>query len=197
MPRGRLTREAVIDAAARIADSEGLERLTIARLAEELGIRGPSLYNHVEGRDQLLRELGLRGLREYRAALTTAAVGRSRDDALLAVAAAHRHYAQEHPGLYAATIRAPDREDRERVEAADAALAVILAVLAGYGLEGEDAIHAARALRSALHGFSSLEAAGGFGMPTDRDESFESMVDMLAAGMAVTQPAPTRARRGS
>jgi AcrR family transcriptional regulator len=185
VPRLGLSRAEVVEAAARIADAEGLDAVTVARVASQLGIKPPSLYNHVESREHLLRELSLRGLRELGAALTGAAVGRARDDALLATAAAHRRYALEHPGLYAATIRAaPDVHDRERVEAADAALGVILAVLAGYGLEGDDAIHAARALRSALHGFSSLESAGGFGMPTDRDESFERMVATLAAGMA-------------
>jgi AcrR family transcriptional regulator len=184
VPRLGLSRAEVVDAAARIADADGIDHVTLARVAAELGIKPPSLYNHVKSRDALLRELSLRGLRELGQALTQAAVGRSRDDALLAVSRAHRGYALEHPGLYAATIRAPDDDDHERVEAADAPLSVVLAVLAGYGLEGEEAIHAARGLRSALHGFSSLESSGGFGMPTDREESFELMVGTLAAGIS-------------
>jgi Tetracyclin repressor-like, C-terminal domain len=89
----------------------------------------------------------------------------------------------EHPGLYAATIRAPEPEHSERLEAAESLLAVVYAVLAGYGMEGEDAVHAARALRSGLHGFASIEAAGGFAIPADRDESFRRMVAALAAGL--------------
>ena len=189
MPRQRLSRAEVVDTAARIADAEGLEGLTLARVAAELGIRAPSLYNHVESRERLLEELSLRGLRELGQALTEAAVGRSRDDALLALAAAHRHYATEHPGLYAATIRAADPDDSQRIEAAQAAVRAVFAVLAGYGLEGDDVVHAARAFRSAVHGFSSLEAAGGFGLPADRDTSFERMVATLAAGMAAGSPA--------
>ena len=185
MPRAGLSRAEVVDAAARIADADGLDALTLARVAADLGIRAPSLYNHVESRERLLRELSLRGLRELGQALTEAAMGRSRDEALLAIASAHRRYALEHPGLYAATIRAaPDPEDRDRVEAAEAATRPVFAVLAGYGLEGDDVVHAARAFRSALHGFSSLESAGGFGLPADRDTSFERMVATLAAGMA-------------
>jgi hypothetical protein len=60
---------------------------------------------------------------------------------------------------------------------------VLLAILRGYGLEGDDAIHAARAVRSALHGFVSLEAAGGFGLPVELDASFERMVGALARGL--------------
>ena len=184
MPRQGLSREQVVDAAARIADAEGLTNVTVARVASELGIKAPSLYNHVEGRDGLLRELSIRALHELGAAITQASVGRSRDDALQGIAAAYRQYALEHPGLYAATIRgAPYGDDRERLEAADALLNVVFAVLAGYGLEGEDAVHATRAVRSALHGFATLEASGGFGMPADRDESFRRMVATLAEGL--------------
>ncbi|WP_066039638.1 TetR/AcrR family transcriptional regulator [Herbiconiux solani] len=63
------------------------------------------------------------------------------------------------------------------VVAAEAALEVIFDALAGFGLEGGDAIDATRALRSLLHGFVSLEAAGGFGMPDDVDRSFDRLVD--------------------
>jgi AcrR family transcriptional regulator len=184
VPRARLSRTQVVDAAARIADSDGLEQLTLARVAAELGIRAPSLYNHVESREQLLRELGLRGLRELGQALTEAAVGLSRDEAVQALAVAHRRFATDHPGLYVATIRAADPDDSERLEAAQVAVRAVFAVLAGYGLEGDDVVHAARGFRSAVHGFSSLEAAGGFGMSADRDASFRQMVATLAAGMA-------------
>ena len=185
MPRRGLSRAAVVDAAARIADAEGLDNVTVARVASELGVKPPSLYNHVESHDGLMRELSLRGLRELGGAITQSAVGRSRDEALLAVSKAHRSYALAHPGLYAATIRAATAgEDRERTEAADAVLNVIYAVLAGYGVEGEDAVHATRALRSALHGFSSIESSGGFGLPADREKSFELMVETLAAGIS-------------
>jgi AcrR family transcriptional regulator len=187
VPRQGLSKAQVVDAAARIADAEGLEAVTVARVASELGIKAPSLYNHVAGRDDLISALGVRALQALTEALTQASVGRSRDDALQGIAAAYRAYVLEHPGLYSATIRAPEADDRERQEAAEKVLAVVYAVLAGYGLEGDDAVHAARAVRSGLHGFASIEAAGGFGIPADRDESFRRMVAALAAGL---EPSP-------
>jgi AcrR family transcriptional regulator len=185
----------VVDAAAKIADADGLDSVTVARVASELGIKAPSLYNHVAGRDDLIAALGVRALQELTAALTQASVGRSRDDALQGVAAAYRSYVLDHPGLYAATIRAPEPDDRERLAAAESLLAVVYAVLAGYGVEGDDAVHAARALRSGLHGFASIEAAGGFGIPADRDESFRRMVAALAAGLET--PPRSDEKRGS
>jgi hypothetical protein len=74
-------------------------------------------------------------------------------------------------------VRAPAPEDVEHNAAAESVLRVVLAVLAGYGVTGDDAIDAARALRSALHGFLTLEAAGGFGMPADIDRSYRRLVD--------------------
>jgi len=60
---------------------------------------------------------------------------------------------------------------------------VIAAVMAGYGLHGDDAIDAIRVFRSALHGFVSLEANGGFGMPYSVDRSFGRLVQALAMAM--------------
>ncbi len=58
-------------------------------------------------------------------------------------------------------------------------LRTVFSVLARYGLSGDDAIDATRALRAALHGFVTLEAVGGFGLPRDVDRSFARLVQIL------------------
>jgi len=183
MPRAGLSTAAVVAAAADIADAEGLDRLTLARVAAAAGVRTPSLYNHVESLDDVRRRVALLALRDLADALRDAAVGRAGDDALVAMADAYRAYARRHPGRYAATQRAPAEGDEEMRAAAKGAVDVVLAILRGYGLEGDDAIHAARAVRSALHGFVALEAGGGFGIPVDLDESYARMVRALARGL--------------
>ncbi len=184
MPRAGLDTERVVEAAAEIADAEGLEAVTLARVAGGLGVRAPSLYNHVDGRAGLVRALALRGVRELTAALRDAAVGRSGADALGAAARAYRGYASAHPGLYAAGVAAPAPGDAEHEAAAGEAVDVVYAVLRGWQLQGDDAVHAARAFRSALHGFVLLEGDGGFGIPVDVDTSFERLVATLAGGLA-------------
>jgi AcrR family transcriptional regulator len=184
MPRAGLDTERVVDAAALIADAEGLHAVTLTRVAGGLGVRAPSLYNHVDGRAGLLRALTLRGVRQLTAALRDAAVGRSGADALAATARAYRAYAGAHPGLYAASVAAPDPDDAEHLAAAQETVDVVYAVLRGWELEGDDAVHAARAFRSAVHGFTALEAGGGFGIPVDLDASFERLVATLAGGLA-------------
>jgi hypothetical protein len=65
-------------------------------------------------------------------------------------------------------------------------------VLRHWALEGDEAVHAVRVIRSAVHGFVALEAAGGFGLPLDRDASFDRLVATLTAGL----PARRRSRAG-
>lgn len=187
--RRGLSRAVVVDTAARLADQTGLDALTLGAVAAELDVRPPSLYNHVDGLGGLRRDLALRGVAELGERLRDAAVGRAGADALGAVATAYRDYARERPGLYHALQRAPAPGDDELRAAAARLLAPVLAVLAGYGLGETDSIHAARALRSALHGFVELERLGGFGLDIDLGESYRWLVAALSAGLAA-QAAP-------
>ncbi len=182
MPRAGLDTEAVVAAAAALADAEGLPQLTLGRLAAALGIRTPSLYAHVDGLSDLRARLGMRGARELTAALRVAAAGRSGRDALRAVAIAYRGYAHAHPGTYAA-MQVPGASEDNAAAAAEL-LRLIVAVLDAYGLEGEDAIHAVRVVRAALHGFASLEADGGFAIPIAIETSYGRLIEMLDAGLS-------------
>lgn len=185
MPRAGLDAEAVVAAAAELADADGLAQLTLARLAAELGVRTPSLYAHIDGLDDLRARMGARGASELAASLQVAAAGRARGDALRAIAHAYRAYAHAHPGTYAAMQLAPEGEEFET--AAAELIGLIFAVLRGYAIEGEPAIHAVRVIRSALHGFVSLEREGGFGLPIDIDDSYASLVGMLDFGFGATR----------
>ncbi|GGT21537.1 MULTISPECIES: TetR/AcrR family transcriptional regulator [Streptomyces] len=52
-----LSRERIVTMARRIADDEGLDALTVRRVAQRLGTGQASLYRHIEDRDELLRLL--------------------------------------------------------------------------------------------------------------------------------------------
>jgi AcrR family transcriptional regulator len=181
--RPRLTPDRVVAEAGLLADERGIHGLSLAPLAERLGVRVPSLYKHVGGLDDLHRRLALAGLRDLAEELGAATVGRSGRDALLACATAWRAYAKAHPGRYGAIQRAPDPADAELLAAATRLTELIFAILRGYGLDDEQTVHATRAVRSALHGFITLEAAGGFGLPQDVDESYARLVALLDSGL--------------
>jgi AcrR family transcriptional regulator len=181
MPRMGVTHERVVAQAAQVADEAGLESLTLAAVAKRLGISLPGLYKHIDSLGSLKRDIAVLGVKELTAAMSAAAIGRSGRDALHAIAEAYRAYAAAHPGRSAAAVRAPDPGDDEHIAVAEAAVTVLLAVLDGYQLGPDDAIDAIRILRADLHGFTSLEAAGGFGLPQSVDATFSRLVDSLDA----------------
>lgn len=182
-PRPGLDEAAVLRAAAALVDREGWEALTLARLAGDLDIRTPSLYNHVAGLEGVRSGLAAMGARDLRDRLARATIGKSGGEAVFALAEAYRRFAREHPGLYTASLRAPRADEPEFERAGAETLAIVHAVLAGYRLDDVAEVHAIRALRSMLHGFIALELAGGFGMPVDIEESFRALVRLLLAGL--------------
>jgi AcrR family transcriptional regulator len=184
----RLTRTDVVKAAVEILNNKGSDALTLNHLADVLGIRTPSLYNHIDGLHGLQKELAILNARQLADRLGEAAIGKGGPELFRDVAQAFRSYVKENPGLYTATLRASgtqEKPDPDLMHEEERTLKVALAVMASLGLKGEDAIHAVRAFRSVVHGFATLEVAGGFGMPQDCDESFRRLVTALAAGIEV------------
>jgi AcrR family transcriptional regulator len=185
-PRSNLTKELVVQAASDLLNTEGLDALSLNRLAEILDIRTPSLYNHVDGLPGLMRELSILNARNLAERLSDAAIGQSGPELVMSVMQSYRSYIKEFSGLYLSTLRVSGMQEEvdpelEKEEARS--LKVALAVMASFGLQGEVAIHAVRALRSLVHGFATLEVYGGFGMPLDLNESFVRLVDLFIAGL--------------
>ncbi len=177
-----LDRRAVVAAAARLVDGEGVAALTLARLAADLGIRAPSLYAHVDGLHGLRRELWLWAVDDLGDRLRTSVMGRSGEDALFAFAAAFRDYAVRFPGRYRLTLDPPVPFDDEAAAVRRRANEPFRAVIRSFGLDRVRATHAGRALRAAIHGFVTLEADDALG-DEDVDESFRQMVTLLANGL--------------
>jgi len=185
-PRANLTKDAVVQAAADLINTEGLEALSLGHLAKKLGIRTPSLYNHVDGLPGLIRELSILNARNLADRISEAAIGQSGPEAVRAIMQAMRTYIKGYPGLYLSTVRASGTQpevDPELEQEEARSVKVGMAVMASFGLEGEDAVHAVRGLRSVVHGFATLEISGGFGMPLELNESFARLVDLFIAGL--------------
>jgi tRNA G46 methylase TrmB len=64
-------------------------------------------------------------------------------------------------------------------------------MLHGYRIDPDQQIHALRMLRTVLHGYASLEAAGGFRFATDIDDSFTWMIDFIDHGLRETTATST------
>ncbi|MEJ8305463.1 TetR/AcrR family transcriptional regulator [Saccharibacillus sacchari] len=183
VPRNRVTLPHILQAAATIVDTDGVDALTMSSLAQKLGIRSPSLYNHSEGLPDIRRRLAVSGLEQLRDALMRSTVGRSRDEAIREMAKSYLNFVRTRPGLYEITILAPTDLDDELQKVSQEIVDLVTQVLKAYQVGSADEIHIARTLRSLLHGFASLEQRGGFGIPIDLDESFTHMVDTFLMGL--------------
>ncbi len=173
----------VVQAAADLADEVGLDAVTLARLAGQLGVRSPTLYHYVDGLTGLHRDLALLGDRLMAEQMGRAVMGRAGAEALAALAGAYRAFIKAHPGLYSATVQAASPDDTVLQAAQREVVEVVLRALAAYHLTEADALHTTRILRSLVHGFASLEVAGGFGLPLEVDESFRRLVQMFLRGL--------------
>jgi AcrR family transcriptional regulator len=178
-----LDQAAVVEAAASLVDEGGIEQLSLGRLAKRLGVRTPSLYNHIAGLPGLKHDLALYCLRDVLHRLLRATIGKSRVEAIFAFADAYRAYTRETPGRYALTLQAPAPFDQELQAISQQNIEVVLAILAPNKLGEEETIHAIRSLRSIVHGFISLETAGGFAKPVDLDASFHWLINVFVAGL--------------
>lgn len=197
MPRPGLTPAAILTAAADLADREGFDAVTPTAVARLVDVRTPSLYAHVAGAPALRDGVTALALDELADRVVDAVAGRSGRDALGALADAYRAYAREHPGRYAASRRRVD-VDSPAVEAGRRHSRVLAAVLRGYAVHEAEQVHATRFVGAAVHGFVSLQAAGGFDHSDPAaDTSWHRLVDAVdvalrawPAGAAAAPPAP-------
>ena len=188
-PRRGIDPALVVQTAVQLADANGFEAVTLAAVAEQLGIRIPSLYNHVAGLPGLRSLMSLWAARDLIDRLRRAAVGKAGADAVLSMADAYRAFAHAHPGVYRTTLRAATPDEPDLVAASQELLDLLFAALRPYDLPTGDMLHTIRALRSVLHGFIDLEILGGFGMALDRDESFRRLMRAFVAGIEVIRHA--------
>lgn len=177
----RLSRQAVTDIALQVADAHGLGAVTLANIATEAGCKAPSLYNHVDGLDDLLDELCLAATNDFANQLRDSVIARVGRDAVRSYAHAWRSYVLSTPGRYQATLRPmPHRIDAHL--SATAGMTIPAGhILSTLGIPDELLDDAGRALRCSLHGFSHLELANSIGPAPDK--SFETLIDLIIAGL--------------
>lgn len=184
-PRRGLDLATIVEEAATIADELGIEEVTLATLAKKLGVRSPSLYNHVDGLNALRIQLAIYGLQKLLAAINESLQNKEGDEAVHAIASAYISFARKHPGVYELTLRSPDADEAEYAAIGEQLVDLLVKTLSYYELGYEKAIHSVRGLRSLLHGFASIEQKGGFGMPQAIDESLNIVIQTYLNGLRV------------
>ncbi|TYB64237.1 TetR family transcriptional regulator [Nonomuraea sp. PA05] len=180
MARAALSREAVVEIALGLVDEEGEPGLTLSAVAARAGVATPSLYKHVRNLAELRELLSVRIMNEMADETSGAVLGRSGGEAVRALMESWRGYVLRHPRRYSAMLQTPGPG---LAQAQARLVGIVLAALRAYGMSDTEAIHATRCIRAAMHGFSVLEADGGFGLPENVDESYRLLIDVMTSGL--------------
>ena len=172
-----LSEESVVLSAAELIEQQGRCAFSMRLLADKLGIKTASLYNHVKSMDELLAEVCRYTLRLMQNTELQAIEGVSGEEAVRIMANTCRRFAKEHRELYWLTMDIAARDSRVLDDAAECFTEPVKQMLRGFNLPEDEAIHFRRLFRAIVHGFVSQEDAGFFShYPVSSDESFEFAV---------------------
>jgi len=191
----RTSVDAIVAAGRSILEAEGLDGLTMQRVAAVVGVRPPSLYKRVRDRWALVRLIVTDVAAELATTLETAATtGDPRAD-LRALAVAYRAFALAHPeahGLLFARLPEPARVDATLNARAAEPILRTAAALAG----PDDAMEAARTVVAWANGFVGMELAGAFRLGGDVDEAFDYGIERITRSIAAVESAEDRSSLG-
>jgi AcrR family transcriptional regulator len=174
---GRLSRLVVVEAAEALVDRDGWQQLTMTALARKLGVRGPSLYNHIDGVEALVAEVQVRALDELSGRLQRAAMGRVGEKGFRALAEVLRGFAAEHPGLYELALSEAFDQPR-MVMAGEPARAALSAVIESFGI-GDPPLELLWSCLATLHGVIALDRTRLFAGAADSSVVYEQAVDLV------------------
>ena len=183
--RARTSRPAIVAAARMLLEEGGLEAVSMARVAERVGIRAPSLYKHFADRNALLSAVATEVALDLGRTMRTAVElpGADPKARLRALLTAYRSYASVAPRATALLFAAvsPDAAPTfdSQVEAVRPVLDATTAIVGP-----ANALAAARALTAFAYGFTSMESAGAFRLGGDVDEAFLFGASALLAGLS-------------
>lgn len=181
--RTKLDKSVILDTAARMADREGIANITLKSLAEKLGVKSPSLYKHISGLDELNKELMLYGWDLLEKEMMKAAIGKAKDDAVIALSYTYRNFVALHRGLFEAMQWYNMYQTDEHLQATEGLVSVIFQVLDAYDLLEEQKVHIVRMLRGFLQGFSAIESHNGFGNSLSIEDTFDFSLKIILNGI--------------
>ena len=184
MAKKGLTKEIIINTALGQIEEKGLSVFSLRNLAASLGVQVSSLYNHIQGQNDLLAEIGICAVNMLTGLEEAAIADKLRDEALFSLADTYRQFAREHTELYRIIMDVHTLDIPLLESAAENIAKPILRVISDYGIEGDLQIHFQRLLRSVMHGFFLHENSGGFSVSDiDKDISYRFAIECIAIRM--------------
>ncbi|GGW91369.1 TetR family transcriptional regulator [Streptomyces chryseus] len=152
-----LSRDRIVGAASALVDTEGLDALSTRRLAAELGVSGPSLYNHFHNKDEILDAVADGVSAKVDLSMFDPADGRDWRTALHDYAVSYRAALTEHPNVVPVLARGPGRRPAG-LRVADA----VFGAMVGAGWPPAQATHIGALMRYFITGSALGSFASGF-----------------------------------
>jgi AcrR family transcriptional regulator len=174
----RTSRDAIVTAARTLLEEDGLDAVTMARVGERVGVRGPSLYKHVRDRSALVRLVADDVVADLTQTIARATATSDPRADLRATAHAYRAFVHANPNGYALLFaRLGPGLEPDPAALADVARPLIVSMGRLVGDEG--ALSAARTFVAWAHGFMSMELAGAFRLGGDLDEAYAAGLETI------------------
>ena len=191
MAKKGLSRDLIIDTALRLVEERGPMGLSMRELADALDVKAASLYNHISGMDDLMGQVGLRATEMRTRAQLEAIAGKTRGEALFALADTYHAFAMAHESLDKVIMGLQRNLSPVLPQAGELTMKPILQVLDGYALSDDAKIHWQRVLRATMHGFCVHEHMGGFShSPLPVSDSYHMAIRCIAEGLEKAEITP-------
>ena len=178
----RTSVDAIVAAARRILETDGLAAVTMRGVAEAVGVQGPSLYKRVPDRAALIKAVAEGVVADLAGTLARATETGDPHTDLRAVADAYRDFVHRNANGYRLLFAdLPAGAGPDPAELAALADPIVRAIGA---LVGEStALEGARTFVAWAHGFVTMELAGAFRLGGDLDAAYAFGVESILAGV--------------
>lgn len=183
MPRTGLSKEEIVEKAAKLANERGLSYLSITTLADYLGIRKPSLYNHINTIEDMHRSLMIYGWRMVSDVVVKEINFSDEKTNLMEYGRKFYEFAIDNPGVFEAMLWYNKYSDETLLSATEGLYEFFFEQTDGLGINREISNHLLRTYRAFLEGFIMLQIHNSFGNPISLDKSFEISMSVLISGM--------------
>ena len=179
----RVTKAEVIKTASDMADRNGLHNVSLKAIAENLGIRTPSLYNHIGSLDELLREIAHSGMRTMNEKMIRAAIGKTGDSALKLVAVEYLNYINALGICYEMRIQwASWNGTEETAIIFNDYLSLLKTLICSCGFNPDKTTEILNMVTGMLHGYTTLQLRYAFSNPDKVRKELSEAIDTLLLG---------------
>lgn len=181
-----LTRNDVVQAALYCLETEGEKSLGINRVARELNIKPPSIYNHIESNDELRVAVAIEGWKKlYNTLVLANLTNKEKKECIKILLNTFRIFAHNNKNLYmVVSTTFIDQNRVDFLEVSTPFFELFNEILKIFNINKEEQIHVLRWLRSISHGFIMLELQKQFELPENVDQSYDfiikTAIDFLA-----------------